>query len=91
MKLIKLYKRLIEGFDKWEENDIVDAVQNWFDEKGNNGLRNSDILNSYLGKLEFEVDVADIEISSWQARHSDRSQKRATISVQGNIIGQINN
>lgn len=91
MKLTKMYKRLIEGFDKSEENDIVNAVQDCFDKKGNQGLRNPDLLNSYLGKLNFEVDVADIEIGSWEARHSDRSQKRATISVQGKIIGQLSN
>ena len=82
---------LTEGFTSDESKRIMGMVLKCFNEKGNDGVRNYRILNSYLGKLHFEVDAADIKIGGWVAKHSDRSVKKADILLKGKIIGNLTN
>jgi len=87
--MIKLKNLLNEGFSKKEEKKIADTVKKVFDDKGNNGVRDYDTLNRYLGKLNFEIDAADIKIGDWESQHSNRQRKAARIILQGKTIGQL--
>ena len=64
MKLKKVEGKyvLTEGFSGKEIIAIKKVVQKCFKEKGLPGINSYDVLNSYLGKLNFEVDASDIKI-----------------------------
>ena len=89
--MIKLKNLLKEGFSKSEQEKITDMVKKCFREKGNNGVRDYNTLNKYLGKLPFEVDADDIEIHGWVASTFDRSIKSAEVSLQGKYLTSLQN
>lgn len=89
--MIKLKSLLNEGFTKKEQEQIVAVVKKCYNEKGNKGVRNNTILNNYLGKLDFEVDAADIEIDGWESNSYNRQIKNAKIFLQGKYIGSLRN
>ena len=83
MKLIKLdsiWQVLSEDFNRREIKKIIDMVKKCFKEKGMKGVQDYDTLNKYLGKLNFEVDVADIQVS----------EKYGFIYINGTEWGKLN-
>lgn len=83
--------KLHEGFSKEESEQIANVVKKCFNDKNNDGVRDYKILNSYLGKLHFEVDAADIKIDGWVSNSFNRQNKSAAILLQGKIIGYLQN
>lgn len=70
-----------ESYDANQTNDLVDAIQLAFKEKGDS-IRHFSILEPYLAKLQFEVYPGDLKISDWQ-------NGIANVILQGNTITQL--
>ena len=87
--MIRLKDLLNEGFTESQKKKVADIVKKCFDDKDNKGVRDYKTLNDYLGKLNFEVDAADIEIGGWTPNSYDRSVKYAEIKLQGKTIGYL--
>jgi len=70
-----------DGYDANQTNDLADAIQLAFKEKGDS-IRQFSILEPYIAKLQFEVYPGDLEISNWQ-------NGIANVILQGNTITQL--
>jgi hypothetical protein len=70
-----------DGYDANQTNDLADAIQLAFKEKGNS-IRHFSILEPYIAKLQFEIYPGDLEIGEWQ-------NGIANVILQGNTITQL--
>ena len=70
-----------ESYDVNQRNDLADAIQLAFKEKGDS-IRHFSILEPYIAKLQFEVYPGDLEIGEW-------NNGIANVILQGNTITQL--
>ena len=78
-KLVK--EVLTESYDVNQTNDLIDAIQLAYKEKGDS-IRQFDILEPYVAKLQFELYPGDLEIGPW-------SGNIANVLLQGKAITQL--
>jgi hypothetical protein len=70
-----------DGYDANQINDLADAIQLAFKEKGDR-MRHFGILEPYTAKLQFKVYPGDLEIGEWM-------NGTANVKLQGNVITQL--
>ena len=70
-----------ESYDQNQVNDLADAIQLAFKEKGDS-IRDFNILEPYVAKLEYKLYPGDLEIGDWQ-------NGIANVTLQGNTITQL--
>lgn len=72
---------LTESYDASQTTDLIDAIQLAYKEKGDS-IRQFDVLEPYVAKLQFELYPGDLEIGPW-------SGNIANVLLQGKAITQL--